>query len=79
MPKIPRLNITAFTVLVACALSILYNQRLWAEVIRLGFEPDMRGTLFVASFAVLLIALFNLLLTLVAFDPEPGGNRRRRG
>lgn len=69
MPKLPRLSMTAFTVLVSCALAILYNQRLWAEVFRLGFEPSVRGALFVASFAVLLIALFNLLLTLVAFRP----------
>lgn len=63
----PGLSTTRFTLLLVIGLVALYNRPLWSEVLGLPYAPSLWNALFLASFFVFLVALLNLLFSLVAF------------
>lgn len=66
-PPNPGLSTARFTLLLVIALVALYNRTLWSEVLSLPYESSLWNAFFLASFFVFLVALLNLLLSLVAF------------
>lgn len=61
----PRLGPVAFTLLLAVVLVSFYNRPLWSALLEL-YEPTPANLLLLASFALFLVAILNLLLSLVA-------------
>jgi len=61
----PRLGSQQFTLLLSVALVAVYNQSLWQLVFSVTPEFTFKNDLFILSFFVFLVALFNILLTLV--------------
>lgn len=60
--RIPPLSPTLLTLLVSMALVLLYNGQFWSALLDAVPARSARDLLFIASFGVLLVVIFNLLL-----------------
>ncbi len=61
------LGVFPFALLISAALVLFYNFAFWGEVVRIRSELSLSNVLFLLSFSLLLVAFFNLFLSLAAF------------
>lgn len=63
--RIPPVSPTLLTLLVSMVLVLLYNGQFWSTLLAAVPTRSVRDLLFIASFGVLLVMIFNLLLQLL--------------
>ncbi|MGB0468551.1 MAG: phosphoethanolamine transferase [Pontibacterium sp.] len=63
----PTLSAQQFILLLSVLMMVVYNKALWTLVFNVPAEITITSVFFFASFFVLIVSIFNILLTLVGF------------